>query len=304
MIKKERVLTIGLNPAIQKTIVFKGFQYGEVNRSQEYYLTAAGKSVNVCRVLQQLGKPVVALSPVGCKSLEQWNNLGALDQLKLINYEIPGKVRTCITLVDQKTGEATELVVNEPPVITPQREEAFLEEAAKEMARGYTRLVLSGSKAAGFSTQAYSRLVRAACAEGIFVMADFTGEDLRNTLIDGKTRPDVVKINKLEFFQTFGEGGSLEERVQKLSREYNNSFVISDGTNPILAVEGDRVFHKTIQRVPTVNSVGCGDSMTAGILHGLMGGLSLEEALETGIRFGALNAMSLIPGSIKEGELV
>ena len=59
------ILTVCLNPTLQKTLCFPSVTQGEVNRTDNHRLDASGKGINVSRVLTQLGKTAVHLTQLG-----------------------------------------------------------------------------------------------------------------------------------------------------------------------------------------------------------------------------------------------
>ena len=59
------ILCIGTTPAVQRVMVFHQLAVGAVNRATTTVDGAAGKSVNVAKVLRALGEPVMAAGFLG-----------------------------------------------------------------------------------------------------------------------------------------------------------------------------------------------------------------------------------------------
>ena len=59
------ILCIGTTPAVQRSLTFPGFTVDEVNRAVNVIESAAGKSINVARVLHLLDHPVLATGFLG-----------------------------------------------------------------------------------------------------------------------------------------------------------------------------------------------------------------------------------------------
>ena len=60
------ILTLCLNPVLQKTIVFSmNLEKNCVNRAKSHLFDVSGKGVNVSRVLTQLGIPVLHITQIG-----------------------------------------------------------------------------------------------------------------------------------------------------------------------------------------------------------------------------------------------
>ena len=299
----KKILTAGLSPAVQKIILLDQLEKGEVNRSTEYIIDAAGKSINTCRVLIQAGLNAEALVPIGEESMEMFTRLCSKDSIPLIASETAGRVRTCYTLIDMNEKSSTEIVVNEPETITAEEEKAFCK-AFTENLKGTGCLVISGSRLKGFSDAVIPFMIEECSKRDISLLADYKGSDLKNSFISEKIRPDFVKINKTELLQTFGEVSSSERQIIKeLSKKYNNTFIITSGEEPtLISQSGDLIEMESI-KLEAVNPIGCGDSFNAGIAEGIIRNLSLQKTAEKGRDYAAKNALSLHPGWIKIKEV-
>jgi len=293
-------LAVGLSPAIQKTIIFKDFTKGEVNRSEKYFTDAAGKCVNVCRVLLQGGMDSSCLTVAGRENRAEFESLCSRDSLNIWTIETGGRVRICTTIVDLETNNSTELVVNEPEVITSDEETAVKRAYIDRLNDGYRSVVVSGSKFAGFSNEIIPYMVETAKEHKCLVVADYRGEDLKNSFISPIIRPDIIKINEEEFFQTFHGYNDLETGIKEVSSEFNCAFIISRGSASTIAADKGIIFQIESKMIKAVNPIGCGDSMTAGITQGTLEGLSLKKSVEKGRDYATRNALSIHPGWILE----
>jgi 1-phosphofructokinase/tagatose 6-phosphate kinase len=57
-------------------------------------------------------------------------------------------------------------------------------------------------------------------------------------------------------------------------------------------------FELPVEQVRAVNTIGCGDAVTAGMAHELHRGTPLAQAIDKGLACGKANAMTLRPGTI------
>ena len=297
----KKVLTAGLSPAIQKTIIFERLSKGEVNRASEYLIDAAGKSINVCRVLTQAGINAEALVPVGVESRERFEELCRRDSIAITACVTQGRVRYCYTLLDRADQSSTEVIVNEPEKISETEEKKFKNLFLEKIEEGIGCVIVSGSRHPGFSSSVIPFMLEETVKRNISFVADYKGEDLRNSFIGDKIRPDYVKINENEFAQTFGSGkpSDTETHISSLSIKYNNVFVITRGEKPTIFSDS-RGNVKTIasKKLKPVNTTGCGDAFTAGFAEGVIRRMSLDQAVERGRDYSAKNALSLHPGCI------
>lgn len=293
-------LTVGLSSAIQKTVVFDTFSEGEVNRSEQYYSDVAGKAVNVCRVLSQAGNEAACLTIAGKENRELFEDLCSRDNLHVLTVETSGRVRTCTTLLNRENNSCTELVVNEPEEISPAEEEVFKTSFLQMMEEDFKCLVISGSRSKGFSSEIIPFMVQRAKEKGLTVIADYRGFDLLGSFISREIRPDFIKINEQEFFQTFPEYDEISRGIKEVSVKYFCSFIISRGALSTLIAENGNLSEVDSKLINAVNPIGCGDSMTAGMAQGIVEGFSLRKSVELGRDYATRNALSIHPGWILE----
>lgn len=295
-------LAVGLSPAIQKTLLFADFQQGEVNRSSHYYTDAAGKCVNVSRVLSQGGMTSSCLTVAGRENRHELEDLCKRDSVNLISIETEGRVRTCSTIVETESGRCSELVVNEPELITEKEEKKFKSVFLELLTHGYRSVCISGSRLKGISDEIIPFMVKTAKERKTILFVDYRGDDLRNSFINRDLRPDYIKINDEEFFESFGNFKNLETGLIDVSSTYQSVFVISRGSRSTVIADKGELLEVESQLIKPLNPIGCGDSMMAGMVQGIIEGLSIKAAVEKGRDYATLNALSIHPGWILENN--
>jgi fructose-1-phosphate kinase PfkB-like protein len=299
-----KFLAVCLNPTIQKTLVFDGLKIDEVNRAKILRTDASGKGVNVARVLSQLGVEAIHLTHSGGPDGDWFRSLCADDGISLRWVDSGSDVRFCTTVIDTQAGTATELVEESKPVRSG-TEEALLD-LFDEVIREVEVLIVSGTKAAGYSDSVVPEMARRAAAQGVLTVLDIKGKDLAACL---PFRPAVVKPNLAEFLSgmsTGGENGSGELSLRGMAHasaldwkcRFGTELVLTRGGAPIWFEEDGVAAEEPVFPVKSLNPTGSGDAFTAGLAFALSGGASLREAVREGARQGALNAANLKPGSI------
>ncbi|MDP3177909.1 MAG: PfkB family carbohydrate kinase [Spirochaetaceae bacterium] len=301
-------LAVCLNPVIQKTLVFDSLAMGEVNRTSEHRVDAAGKGVCCARVLGQLGKRAVHLTQLGGPSRDWFLALCAADGVRVSWVESGSEIRFCTTLIDRADGSATELVEEARPVAPSAGGLALA--AFERLLPEVGTVLLSGTKAAGFPASIMPDMARLAAAAGKRLFLDVKGADLVGCL---PFRPVVAKPNLEELLQTYApasvaaarEGrdeGAMRDLVARVGREYRDrhgtALVVTRGKRPILFWDGEALRECPVQPVVAINPIGSGDSFNVGIATALEAGATLAQAVAEGARLGALNAQRLKPGSI------
>lgn len=299
-------LTICLNPTLQKTFVLKQLLENEVNRSSEHYLDASGKGINVSRVLTQLGAPVVHLTQAGGRNRGLFLDLAGKDGIQCQWVESQTEIRFCYTLINQVKHTTTEII---------EEAETIGSGTEKQIAQVYHKLlpncqtvIISGTKAPGFSTELYPNMVRDAKAMGKTVILDLKGSDLINTL---PYRPDIIKPNFSEFNDTFDLGFSvsehedqpeiidrIKEKMVTINEQYGVISVLTRGKYGALLVNKGIVASISAEIIEPVNTIGCGDAFTAGLAFFWQQEQDIIKAIQKGMDCAKLNALSVHPGTI------
>jgi 1-phosphofructokinase/tagatose 6-phosphate kinase len=298
-----------LSPAFQKTLRFSSVVGNTVNRTGIHRLDVAGKGINVSRVLSQLGKNVVHLTPLGGVMRPLFLSLCEEDSLSVEWVESNGPIRSCYTIINDADSSVTELVEESPPVGAG-TEEALLEKFLSLLS-GRKFLVISGTRAAGFSDALIPFMVQKAKEAGLTVIVDIKGKDLVESL---RHRPDFIKPNLYEFAATFapdliqdndllGDEAGVKERIKSeslnLCERFGCRIILTRGSRKIWAARERDFFEVDVGPVKPVNTIGSGDAFTAGLAAALGDGADFTAAITRGIRCGGLNAALFRPGVIR-----
>ena len=171
----DKYLTVCLNPVLQKTIVLERLWENEVNRSREYYFDASGKGVNTCRVLTELGEDAILISQAGGQHKDLFLKMTEKGGVKCEWVDSHSEIRFCYTLLNKAAGTTTEIVEEAQPVAA-ETEYAIYTLFLKRINDAHT-LIITGTKAAGFSAKLYPEMVKTAKERGIKVILDLKGDD-------------------------------------------------------------------------------------------------------------------------------
>jgi 1-phosphofructokinase family hexose kinase len=290
------VLSICLAPTFQRTLFFGRLAPGQVNRAREAFLDASGKGVNACRTLAMAGGSAIHLTHSGGPLAPLFASLCAASGIDLVAVQSDAGVRTCVTAIDDETGEATELV-EECPAVGPGVWERVLFRAAELVPRAGI-VLFSGKPAAGYPPDCAAEIA-ALCAEsGKPFLIDCRGAELVAALA---RRPLLCKPNAEEVASTFGcstDEAGIMETAAALSAETGSAFLVTrGGDGAVLADKGTAVILE-VKRVAPLNPVGSGDACAAGICLKLARGAGLAEAAAFGIEMGTRSAATARPGWI------
>jgi len=263
--------------------------------------------------LTQLGKKAVHLTQLGSPLRPLFLSFCEEDSLSVEWVESNSPIRFCYTLINNSDSSITELVEESDPVEAGTEERLiekfnFLIEAG-EYASEY--LIISGTKALGFSDNVIPLMVRKAKEKGLKVILDVKGKDLTESL---QYRPDIIKPNLYEFASTFapsliknndltGDESAVKEQIKTVMLDTCKKFgcrvILTRGSRKTWAAAGNDFFETDFDAIKPVNPIGCGDAFTAGLAAALGDGAGFKEAIAEGIRCGALCAGFIKPGIIK-----
>jgi 1-phosphofructokinase family hexose kinase len=297
-------LTICLNPTIQKTISVQQLQQNEINRTQEHSLDISGKGINVSRVLTSLGASVMHLTHLGGLLAPFFK--AQAQQEGLILHAVPtgASIRICVTLLEKKAGATTEIIADGYTV--DKRTEGRIRQACQKLIPRCQAVIISGSKTFGYSNTLFPDIVRLARKAQKFVICDYRGEDLLNSL---EYQPDVIKPNASEFAETFfpscdpqnrdeGLTALITEKMRFLTCERHITSILTDGARAILYTDNNSIKHYKPPPITPVNTTGCGDAFTAGFAFRFLAVHDMTDAVKKGAECALQNALHLRPGVI------
>ncbi|HPN35250.1 MAG TPA: PfkB family carbohydrate kinase [bacterium] len=294
-----RFLTVSLHPVLQRTCELDRLQENRVNRCLTLRVDASGKGVNVARVLHQLGKEVLHLTQLGGVLTDYFIELIKQDGLALSWVDSESEIRICTTLLSRSAHTATEIVEEAPPV-SPHTD-GRMRVRFLQLLPGTRMVILSGSKAPGFTADILPWMVRQAKACGVQVLLDYRGRDLLDSLA---YQPDLIKPNRQEFEDTFFPGCSAvsEHRIMEKMIALEQSgihAVLTDGAQPVWYVQGERVVRRPVEAVVPVNAIGSGDAFAAGLAAVWSETGDMGAAVDKALWCGKQNARLIKPGVIR-----
>lgn len=192
------VLSVTLNPCIDKTIYLDNLEVGAYNRVKNTRVDLSGKGLNVSTVLNNLKEETMCM---GLNFRESGNTLEHAMTARGLQYYFvrsEGAIRTNIKLFDQSNHIMTE--VNEAgPNVSFAAIEKLVDEIDVRLDHTHI-LVLSGSVPPGVPANIYQRLIHLAHKKDVKTVLDTTGEPFRLGL---EEKPFLIKPNSKEFEQAF-----------------------------------------------------------------------------------------------------
>ena len=273
------IVTVTMNPAIDKTVEVEKFVCGGLNRIRKVEYDAGGKGINVSKTICELGGQSVATGFVG-------GNSGQVIDKVLKNYGVAsdfvwvsGETRTNTKVVEDD-GTLTEL--NEPGALVRDEDIQKLKTKLLNYADGETIFVFAGSVPSGISKDIYRELISLVREKGSYVILDADGEVFRNSL---EAKPNVIKPNQVELEGYLGlkEECSLHKLVEAakgVQQQGIENIVVSMGKEGALFLMGDYEVLCEGLSVKASSTVGAGDAMVAAFSYSWEQKLSKEETVK------------------------
>ncbi len=298
MLQSRPVLTLTLNPMIDKFLEVDYLRLGDATRGSQVTPIPGGKGINVSRQLRALGIPTVAMGFVGGEVGKHLLKLVEGEGISTDFTTISEETREGYTVIE-KSGRRTQLF-DPSPRVSASETEALFKQVLRRLPKA-AALVCSGSAPEGMNLLRIRQLFVEAAKLGVPAYLDGYGEILRETL---KARPFLVKLNREEFESTFGrkirgERGFIRA-LQFLRQEGAGNAILTDGKKPVMAMIFQKILKLTPPPVRVVSAVGSGDSFLAGIIEQLLRGKSWEEAIRWGTALGSVNASLLTVSKVSK----
>ena len=284
------ILTVTLNAAIDKRYVVEEVRTGEVNRVRECVYTPGGKGLNVSKPAAIYGAEVTATGFVGGHAGHYIEDALRPFGIKSAFYHMEAESRSCINIWDEKNRCQTEFL--EPGFsVTEADFEGFLEHF-QGLVTDAEVVTMSGSVPKGLDGTAYQRMVKLVKDAKKPVILDTSGKLLEAGI---EACPTMIKPNLDEIRMLTGKECTDPDEILDAAKVLHGRGIeivtVSLGGEGALVVSGEGAYRARVPRINAVNTVGCGDSMTAGFALGLSEGLSIRETLQKASAVSAAAAM-------------
>ena len=294
------LLVVSPNLCLDRIVVVPNLTLGRVHRAESVTELASGKGLNVARAARALGLAVTVVGIVGDGHGASAITDGARRHgVELDAVRVAGPVRVCTLIVDPGHHET---VINEPGIAVGPHVVATLLARVEAARRDAEVMVLAGSLPPGMPATFYAQIIRR--AGSVPVILDAAGDPLRLGIA---ARPFLVKANRLELSESAGQTLATAEEVVQAGREIERSagarVLITLGAVGAVLVTAEGSWLLTPPEVERVSSIGAGDSLTAGLVAGMVRGLPLPDAVRLGVAAAAADVTTLLPGTI-DADLV
>ena len=281
------ILTLTLNPAIDKSVTAKMVMPDKKIRCHTPVFQPGGGGINVSRAIKKLGAESVAMYLSGGES--GWLISKLLKEENVTQQPISSSidVRQNLLVYDETTEQQYRFGM--PGSLVPEEEWNLVLEEIENLEVNPDYVVASGSLPRGVPNDFYARLAKIAKRNNFRLILDTSGEPLKLGIEEGVY---MIKPNLRELAYLAGKeflSGLEQEKIanQLLIEKKCEIVVLSQGVKgAMLSIDGYETEYIVPPTVRKVSTVGAGDSMLGGILTALSKDWALKQAIRYGVAAG------------------
>lgn len=286
------ILTITLNPAIDKTIELEQFSVGRLNKVENSIIDPGGKGINVSKVIESLGGKSIATGFLGGSAGHYIER--SLQELTIHSdfVEIAEETRTNLKIFDRLTKETTEINEAGPYVSDLDMEALFGK--VKKLIKAPCIVVLSGSAPKSVSPEVFHRLVEVSKELGAVVFLDTYGDAFKAGL---SAKPTFIKPNRLEVEQYLGYELNHDEALKLAGCHFLDMGIehvfITLGKEGAFYCNAEKFVKLHSIRVDAHSTVGAGDAFVGGFVYAMDNEYDIDESLRLAVATSAGAVMTV-----------
>jgi 1-phosphofructokinase len=277
-----KVITVTLNPSLDRTVPTHFLALGYENRTREATrLDPAGRGIGIARALHQLGVPTHALLLIGHDATGRaYQALIAEEQFPISILRRDGLTRSGIIIQD--SGHESETSIWEDSDGVTHDDLQQVADTLIQLIHQGDKVVFAGSLPSGVSTDTYAWFADVVQSAGARVAINAGGGEALQLAL--KAKPAWVYLTQLQVEHLFNFPVRAQEDVihcaQKLRDEGAATVLIAmSQTNETILVADNGILTASWPDEITGTHSGKAEAMIAGYLAGRFKELSREEAL-------------------------
>ncbi len=283
------ILTITLNPLLERRLFFDSVELGKSNRSSREIFYAGGKGINVSRQLNFLGTQNSAFTFLGGNNGKVLRHCLTQDKIDFSVVSAKSETRTADLIIEEKNNRVSTFFGMNSHIISDEASE--FKNKLEKMIQNCSIVVFAGSSPCKETDDIFPFGIELANKHDKISILDTYGTHLNDSIA---AAPTVIHNNVEEVERSLNV--SLRDEKEKLnflqelySRNIKLIF-LTDGANPIYASKFN--FHYKIMppHVQALDSTGSGDAFVAGIAYGLENALVFNEFVKIAAALGAASA--------------
>lgn len=269
------IVTITLNPAVDRTLFVPNFKPNEENHTESAHMDPGGHGISVCRALRMMGTASRACGFIGGQ-----NGRIIKDYLNSVSIpfdfvEVKGETRINIKIIDGNGGYTE---INDSGFEVADSDYDRLKERISQYMTHENKAVLCGAPTRNFDIEKYAELCRFVTDRGVDLIVDTRPAYLAASLA---AKPVFVKPSLSELEELLGTALKSHEDICRGAREIISrgakNVAVSMGDDGAIFANENETLYITAPHIPVYGHVGAGSVMVAGICHGLSNNMDFES---------------------------
>ncbi len=281
--KDRKIITLTLNPAFDLHCKVRDFELRSECYAEMLSVDAGGKGINVSRALKVNGTESLAIVVVGAENAMEFCKALNRDNLHYEEIWAEGRIRQNLTLHEEDNYE-TRISFNgfecDTGILRKVKNRVEITEDCV--------VTFTGSVPQGVGVEEVKELLAEFKKEGAKIVIDsrsFSYEDL----IDLK--PWLIKPNRVEATKYLGKPVSdVETGIEMAEKFYQGGVenaVVSLGGGGAVLVCDEGTYWANAPKCGVISTIGAGDSLLAGFIHGNTKEFSIEDTLRLAVACGS-----------------
>ncbi|MBC7828659.1 MAG: 1-phosphofructokinase family hexose kinase [Chitinophagaceae bacterium] len=284
------IVTITLNPAVDKTYVVDDLVPEHKLRCNNPLVEAGGGGINVSKGLRELGSSSVAIFFTAGRNGELLHELLQQERIECKPVPVQGETRESLVIMDQSSKKEFRIVVDGPKIDIS----AFQEITRMVQTIKPSWLIASGSLPDGLQKDVYSILAKTAKSISAKFILDTSGDALKAALAEGiyLIKPNLKELSHLAGVKSLQVSEVPEAAKKLISEGKAEVIVVSMSSEGAMLVTKDMHRHIASPKIEQKSTVGAGDSMVSGMVWALQNNKSVLEMVCWGIACGSAATMN------------
>lgn len=287
---KHKIVTLTVNPAVDKSTKFEGLVAEQKIRCENPVFDAGGGGINVSKAISRLGGSSLAVFTSGGATGEVLETLVSKENIEILPIKTQEWTRENFIAVDTLTNSQYRFGMPGQNISQVEIENILqtIETLKPEI------LVASGSLLPNIGDDFYEKVAAISRKTSSKLIIDTSGEALKRAVDEGVylLKPNIGELAKL-VGTTNLELSDVDEAAQELILKGGcHIVVVSLGPQGAMLVTKDSCKMIPAPPVQKKSTVGAGDSMVGGMVWAISEGKSLDEILRWGVSCGSAATMN------------
>jgi 6-phosphofructokinase 2 len=284
------IVTLTVNPALDKSTHFKGLVPEQKIRCDMPRFDAGGGGINVSKAIARLGGISKAIFTSGGPTGKMLKELIEKEKIPFETIEIHSWSRESFVAVDDNTNLQYRFGFKGAEINASEKDQII--QTIQKLDANY--LVVSGSLNDGLPSDFYKQIAEITKKLNIKLVVDAYGDALKNVLEAGvyMIKPNVGELAKLVGVERLEMEEVNQAAKQIIAKGGAEIVVVSLGPQGAVLVTKDAYEFVPAPNVVKRSTVGAGDSMVGGMVWALSQNKTLKEVIRWGVACGSAATMN------------